>query len=73
MKILVGTVANADLIKQTILEIEDIQYQYEGKNGLNMVFSCNEPNDKVAVRRIKDALKALPELGGTFYNVTAYE
>lgn len=73
MKILVGSIAKVEEIKTAILEIEEIKYTYEGKQGLNMVFVCDETNKKIAERIIKDKLKTLPELGGIFYNVTGLE
>lgn len=73
MKVLVGSVAKTEEIKNAILEIEEIHYEYQGKNGLNMVFHCDEPNKKIAERKIKDKLKSMPELGGIFYNVTGVE
>lgn len=73
MKVLVGSVAKTEEMKEAILAITEIHYTYEGKQGLNMVFSCAETNKKIAERKIKDALKSMPELGGIFYNVTGVE
>lgn len=73
MEILVGSIAKTEEIKAAILEIEEIKYTYVGKRGLNMVFRCDEPNKKIAERKVKDKLKTLPDLGGVFYNVTGVE
>lgn len=70
MKILVGSVNKTEEIKNAILDMEDIIFTFEGKNGLNMVFSCNETDEKATLRIVKDKLKTLPELGGLFYNVS---
>lgn len=72
MKTLVGSVAHTELIKNTILSIDEPSFVYEGKKGLNMVFSCPDGDEKVIVRKVKDTLKSLPELGGVFYNVSSY-
>lgn len=69
MKILVGSVMHTDLIKEELLKMEDIKLEYQGKRGLNMVFTCNETDDKAIYRKVKDHLKELPELGGVFFNV----
>lgn len=70
MKVFVGSITHCEDIQEAILAITEITYTYEGKQGLNMVFACEEPNEKRAVRVIKDKLKTLPQLGGVFYNVT---
>lgn len=70
MRILVGSVMNVDLIKESLLNMEQVKLTYEGKKGLNMVFSCQTDNEKATLRLIKDHLKTIPELGGTFYNVS---
>lgn len=68
MKILVGTVSKADVIKDAILSM-DISFTYEGKRGLQMVFSCETTDEKGTLRKVKDKLKTIPELGGLFYNL----
>ncbi len=70
MKILVGSVSHTDLIKDTLLALDKVQLKYEGKKGLNMIFTCDEVDEKATYRIVKDTLKALPELGGLFFNVT---
>lgn len=70
MKILVGSVSHKDLIKETLLNLEKVKLTYEGNKGLNMVFTCDETDEKATYRIVKDSLKALPELGGLFFNVT---
>lgn len=70
MKILVGSVLKADVIEDTMLSIESIKFVYEGKQGLNMVFSCDCVDEKATVRLVKDILKERDELGGLFYNVS---
>lgn len=70
MKVLVGSVMHTDLIKEELLKMEDIKLTYVGKQGLNMVFTCDEENEKATYRKVKDHLKTLPQLGGVFYNVT---
>lgn len=70
MKILVGSVMKVDLIKEKLLSMEEVKLTYEGKNGLNMVFSCESDNEKATLRAVKDHLKTVPELGGVFYNVS---
>ena len=72
MKILVGTVSKADVIKVAILSM-DIPFTYEGKKGLQMIFTCESTNEKATLRQVKDKLKTIPELGGLFYNVTLDE
>lgn len=70
MKIFVGSVAKTEEIKNAILNMEEISFTYEGKRGLNMVFACEETDEKATLRKVKDMLKGLPELGGLFYNVS---
>lgn len=70
MKLFVGSVSKTEEIKNAILAMEDIKFTYEGKNGLNMIFVCNEPDEKATLRKVKDMLKTLPELGGVFYNAS---
>lgn len=70
MKILVGSVMHQDLIKETLVNFDKVSLTYEGKKGLNMIFSCNETNEKATYRLVKDRLKELPKLGGLFFNVT---
>ena len=49
----------------------DLPLTYQGKKGLQMVFDCASVEDeKIILRKVKDELKQLPELGGIFYNVT---
>ena len=52
MKILVGSVAHTELIKNTLLSIDEPSFVYEGKKGLNMVFSCPDGDEKVIVRKV---------------------
>ncbi|MEG0329726.1 MAG: hypothetical protein RR537_08555 [Longicatena sp.] len=73
MKILVGSVMKADIIKATILDMKELSFTYEGKKGLNMIFSCESENEKQDLRLVKDKLKTVPELGGLFYNVSLNE
>lgn len=60
----------ADIIKESILSIKEVNFTYEGKRGLNMIFSCESKDDKGTLRLVKDTLKTVPELGGLFYNVS---
>ena len=49
----------------------DLPLTYQGKKGLQMVFDCaSDEDEKIILRKVKDELKQLPELGGIFYNVT---
>ena len=68
MRILVGTVSKADVIKDAILAM-DIPFTYEGKKGLQMIFTCETDDEKATLRKVKDELKTIPELGGLFYNI----
>ena len=70
MNIMIGSVAKTEEIKEAVLNMEDIKFSYEGKHGLNMNFTCAESDEKAVLRRVKDELKAMPELGGLFYNVS---
>ena len=40
MKVFVGSITHCEDIQEAILTITEITYTYEGKQGLNMVFSC---------------------------------
>lgn len=70
MKIFVGSVNKTEEIKHAILTMEEISFKFEGKHGLNMVFVCDEQDEKATLRKVKDMLKTVPELGGLFYNVS---
>lgn len=70
MKLLIGSVTKCDEIKQAVLSME-LPVSYQGKKGLQMVFDCTSDEDeKIILRKVKNELKKLPELGGIFYNVT---
>ena len=57
-------------IKLAVLSM-DLPLIYQGKKGLQMVFDCaSDEDEKIILRKVKDELKQLPELGGIFYNVT---
>ena len=71
MRIAVGSVMKAELIKDTILKIEEVTFKYEGKRGMNMMFQYDGMEEKQALRLVKDRLKEVEELGGLFYNVSA--
>lgn len=71
MKILVGSVMKSDIMKDAILAISEPVFTFEGKRGMNMVFSCVDGDEKAVVRLVKDTLKEMEELGGLFYNVSA--
>ena len=69
MKLLIGSVTKCEEIKQAVLSM-DLPLTYQGKKGLQMVFDCASDEDEIILRKVKDELKQLPELGGIFYNVT---
>ena len=66
MKLLIGSVTKCEEIKQAVLSME-LPLTYQGKKGLQMV---SDEDEKIILRKVKDELKQLPELGGIFYNVT---
>ena len=53
MKILVGAATKADIIKDSILKINDLVFTHTGKNGMYMVYECDNPDDKNVVDIVK--------------------
>ena len=68
MKLLIGSVTKCEEIKLAVLSM-DLPLIYQGKKGLQMDCASDE-DEKIILRKVKDELKQLPELGGIFYNVT---
>lgn len=71
LKILVGAATKADVIKDTILKIKDPMFTYTGKDGMYMVYECENPDDKDIVRLVKDTLKSEPILSMVYFNVSS--
>ena len=69
MKLLIGSVTKCEEIKQAVLSM-DLPLTYQGKKGLQIFDCASDEDEKIILRKVKDELKQLPELGGIFYNVT---